>query len=75
MDPIGPFTRTQKGHVYALTVTDLFTKWVVGVPLKKSSAEVSKALVDTFYMYGAPKKIITDHGREFVNQVHTIFSI
>lgn len=52
-------------------MTDLFTKWVVAYPLKdKSGASVARAIVDMIYTYGPPVKIITDQGREFINEVN-----
>jgi Integrase core domain len=70
IDLIGPFTKTKQGFVYVITMTDLFTKWVVAKPIcDKSAASVATVLVDTFYIHGPPRKIISDQGREFVNAV------
>lgn len=55
---------------YILTATDLFTKWVVAKPLQtKTAAEVSKKISNILFDYGLVDKIITDQGREFVNEV------
>ncbi len=71
VDLIGPFTMTAKGNRYVITMTDLFTKWVVAYPLKdKTGASVAKAIVKMIYTQGPPVKIITDQGREFVNEVN-----
>lgn len=70
MDLIGPLKKTMKDHQYVLTVTDLFTKWVIAEPLKcGSSTEVAEALVSNLYKFGMVRKIITDRGRAFVNEV------
>ncbi|CAM4530328.1 unnamed protein product [Leuciscus chuanchicus] len=53
MDLIGPLKKTMKDHQYVLTVTDLFTKWVIAEPLKcGSSTEVAEALVSKLYTFG-----------------------
>ncbi|KAJ8352213.1 hypothetical protein SKAU_G00236890 [Synaphobranchus kaupii] len=53
-----------------MTMTDLYTKWVVAEPLRsKTASEVSAALVNKLYTFGMVRKIITDQGKEFVNQV------
>ncbi len=61
----GPYWSTEKNtvkdHQYILTVTDLFTKWVIAEPLKcGSSTEVAEALVSKLYTFGMVRKIITD---------------
>ncbi len=39
-------------------------------PLKsKSALEVAKNLCTVIYRHGCPKRILSDQGREFVNQV------
>ncbi|KAA8592997.1 hypothetical protein FQN60_018452 [Etheostoma spectabile] len=71
MDLIGPLKKTLKDNQYVLTVTDLFTKWVIAVPLKfASSTEVAEALVPKLYTCGMVRKIITDRGCAFVNELN-----
>lgn len=70
MDFIGPLRETEKKNRYVLTMTDLYTKWVVAEPMQtKSASEVSAALISKMYLFGMIRKIISDQGREFVNQV------
>ncbi|KAL2076938.1 hypothetical protein ACEWY4_016155 [Coilia grayii] len=65
MDLIGPLKKTQKGHQYVLTVTDLFTKWVVAEPLKcGSSTEVAEALVPKLYTFDGGSLEIADPEEE-----------
>ena len=70
IDLMGPFPVTSEGNRYVCTVTDLFTKWVFAraVP-SKSAASVADVLLQLVYSYGPPRKMISDQGREFVNQV------
>lgn len=70
MDLIGPLKETARGKKYILTMTDLFSKFVIAEPLQsKSAVEVSAAITAKFYMFGMVSKVITDQGREFVNEV------
>ena len=71
IDLIEAPTTSNKGNKYLLTQTDYFTKYVEAVPLlDKSAASVAKALFSTFCRHGAPVHVISDQGREFVNQVN-----
>uniref|UniRef100_A0A3B3DAL4 Integrase catalytic domain-containing protein n=1 Tax=Oryzias melastigma TaxID=30732 RepID=A0A3B3DAL4_ORYME len=75
MDLIGPFLETAQGNRYILTMTDLFTKWVIAEPLKsKTATEVSPILIKKLYTFGMVKKIITNQGSEFVNQLNDSIS-
>ena len=66
---------TKNGFKHILTATDYFTKWVEAYPLRDKSADsVVKCLHDIFFRHGASKCILTDQGREFVNQVIIHFS-
>uniref|UniRef100_A0A8C1R0T5 Gypsy retrotransposon integrase-like protein 1 n=1 Tax=Cyprinus carpio TaxID=7962 RepID=A0A8C1R0T5_CYPCA len=66
MDLMGPFPVTPQGNSYVLTMTDLFTKWVIAEPLKnKTAPEVAAVVLDKLFEFGAVERIITDQGREF----------
>ena len=53
-----------------MTITDLFTKWVIAKRLcNKTGSEVSKKVVGALLDFGLAEKIITDRGREFVNDL------
>lgn len=56
---------------FILTATDLFTKWVMARPLhNKTAAEVNRKIVSILMDFGLGDRIITDQGREFVNDVN-----
>uniref|UniRef100_A0A3B3QB65 Integrase catalytic domain-containing protein n=1 Tax=Paramormyrops kingsleyae TaxID=1676925 RepID=A0A3B3QB65_9TELE len=66
LDLIGPLTETSRGNRYVLTMTDLYTKWVIAEPLQSKTAhKVSLAVTTKLYMFGMVRKIITDQGKEF----------
>ena len=59
-----------KGNRYLLTMTDYFSKYVEAIPLPDNSAvSVSKGLYKAYCRHRAPAHIISDQGREFVNQL------
>ncbi|VTJ79148.1 Hypothetical predicted protein [Marmota monax] len=70
VDLMGPFHTSNRSHVYALIMTDLFTKWVMILPLcDVSASEISKAIINIFFLYGPPQKIIMDQRDEFIQQM------
>uniref|UniRef100_A0A1A7Z3E0 Gypsy retrotransposon integrase-like protein 1 n=1 Tax=Iconisemion striatum TaxID=60296 RepID=A0A1A7Z3E0_9TELE len=68
---IGPLPKTSSGFEYILTATDCLSKWVEAFPQKTNSAEeVSKNLCTMFYRHGWPKRILTNQGQEFADEVN-----
>uniref|UniRef100_A0A914HU08 RNA-directed DNA polymerase n=1 Tax=Globodera rostochiensis TaxID=31243 RepID=A0A914HU08_GLORO len=63
---IGP---SQSDFKYICVMVDHFTKYMIAEPIRDKSAEsVSKVLVEKMILiYGSPKKIHSDRGKEFVN--------
>ncbi|XP_057193905.1 plac8 onzin related protein 1 isoform X3 [Triplophysa rosa] len=76
LDLIGPLPETARTNKYVLTMTDLYTKWVIAEPMQsKTAAEVSAIITTKLYSFGIVRKIITDQGKEFVNKLNdSIFS-
>ncbi|XP_039072872.1 gypsy retrotransposon integrase-like protein 1 isoform X3 [Hyaena hyaena] len=71
VDLMGPFHASNRSHVYAIIMTDLFTKWVVILPLcDVLPSEISKAMVNIFFLYGPPQKIIMDQREEFIHEIN-----
>ncbi|XP_025059084.1 gypsy retrotransposon integrase-like protein 1 isoform X2 [Alligator sinensis] len=69
IDLMGPFDATSRSHVYVIIITDLFTKWLVVLPLADiSAAEIAKAVVSVFFLYGPPQKMAIDQEEELVDQ-------
>ena len=70
MDLVGKLTLTGGGNQYVCVMVDYFTKWTEAYPLKRKTAvEVTNCLFDFFYKFGAPKRLLTEQGKEFCNKV------
>lgn len=62
-----------KGYKYILTIIDIFSKYAYAIPLKtKSSREIMEAFTKLF-ITKRPKKLWTDQGSEFTNNLFTKF--
>ncbi|KAM4567054.1 uncharacterized protein PAE49_010515 [Odontesthes bonariensis] len=71
MDLKGPLPKTGDGFQYILTATDYFSKWVEAFPMKtKTAAEVGRHICSIIYRHGCPKRILSDEGRDFVNDLN-----
>ena len=74
VDVVGPLPRTRKGNEYIVTVLDVATRFVHGVPLRAVSAKaVVRSLKDFFTMFGVPTRVQTDGASYFTGQVFTSF--
>ena len=64
IDILGPFRpRTTRGHVYILTITDHFTRWVNAYPLRDATAvRIARCVVDFVAQFGLPKHLHSDQG-------------
>ncbi|WAR21137.1 POL4-like protein [Mya arenaria] len=68
-DLMGPFQETENGFRYIFTATDYYTKWVEAFPIQtKSAKHVSACIKKLLYRHGAMNAILTDQGREFINE-------
>ncbi|KAL2093134.1 hypothetical protein ACEWY4_010446 [Coilia grayii] len=70
MDLVGKVTPTKAGNQYICVIIDYYTKWAEAFPLPSKQADVvAECIVKFFYKFGAPKRILTNNGTEFVNEV------
>ena len=70
MDLIGPLKKTKDGDQYILTMTDYFSKYVETVALPdKQASTVARGIFQIYCRQGAPVRIVSDQGREFINEV------
>lgn len=68
LDLMGPLPRSKRGHTMLLVITCLFSKFSLLFPLRTGKAEkICEILEDQFMLYGAPKCIICDNGRQFIS--------
>ena len=73
MDLIGSFPESSIGNCYALTVICMLTGYTFCISISSKSADdVVRAYVDNVYSkYGGSRKILSDNGTEFKNQLFT----
>lgn len=71
IDTIGPFLKSDRGNVYAVTLQCELTKYVVIIPIPNKEAKtIAKAIFNNFILvYGPMKEIRTDMGTEYKNEV------
>src|SRR3984957_15227225 len=61
---------TARGNKNILVISDMFSKWPEAYPLSTKTAEaVADVLFSFVCRHGLPKKIQSDQGPEFINQV------
>ena len=71
-DILGPVTLTKDtSFKYILVMTDLFTKYVVTVPLADQTASsVAQAIMENWFLrFGMPDSLHTDQGTNFCSQL------
>jgi transposase InsO family protein len=75
MDLLGPFDPpTDRGNRYILVISDIFSKWTTAYAIpNKEAATVCKAFTDHANKFGYSRRIHSDRGTEFQNElVNTI---
>ena len=75
MDLIGEFRPpTSQGYKYALTVICMLAGFTWCIPIKsKNAEEIVKAYMrEIYYKYGGSRKILSDNGTEFKNDLFTL---
>ena len=71
MDVIGPLPLTMFGNKFILVFSDYLTKWPEAFAIQDQKAEtIAKIFVEKIiFNYGAPKKLITDQGTNFMSEL------
>ena len=71
IDIVSASKNSSTGHAKILTIMDLFTRWVIAVPLHRANAQsISDALfTQMFCQFGRLGRIHSDQGVEFVNDI------
>ncbi|CAD5227230.1 unnamed protein product [Bursaphelenchus xylophilus] len=64
LDLCGPLPKTDKGNLYILNMIDMFTKYIVSVPIPNATAEtVSQMILDKLiFIHGTPRAFLSDNG-------------
>ena len=70
-DLVGPFPRTKKRNIVALTCVDCFTHWPIFIALPNMKAEtVARAFLDSVICeHGCPRKLLSDRGTQFLAEL------
>ena len=71
VDLFGPLKSSEGGSKYVLVMTDALTKIVrlKAIPSKDATVVAQAILLDWIYVYGVPKIISSDQGKEFCNDL------
>ncbi|MFM7683964.1 MAG: RNase H-like domain-containing protein [Bacteroidota bacterium] len=70
MDLIFGLPKTTEGFCGILVIIEYLTKYPYAVPIKsKESKEIARNLFQYISMFGPPKEILSDQGKEFVNSI------
>lgn len=71
IDTIGPFTKSQHGNRYALTIQcDLSKYIIIRAIIDKQAKTLAKELVESFILvHGCPVQIKSDLGTEYKNEL------
>ena len=75
MDLFGPLRNGNGDQRYVLVITDAFTKIVrlASIPDKRASTIAAAVRDNWVYIFGAPRMILTDQGKEFCNEAGKAF--
>ena len=75
VDLIGKLPRSRKRYKYLIIFEDIFTKYIICVPIRKKIANVVKDAIENQLctIIGTPDTIISDNGKEFINETLRTF--
>jgi hypothetical protein len=62
--------RTREGYTEILSIMDMFTRYIILVPLKRADTEsvVEAILEHLIYNHGVPREVLTDSGQPFFSK-------
>ncbi len=70
IDLYGPLPCSSSGNIYIFTALDMFSKFLVNIPIaSKDALTVSSAVYQLVTMYGVCDTLIADQGSEFMAKV------
>jgi hypothetical protein len=70
IDMVGPLPETATGNKFIIVATDYLTKWPEARPAIDTTAATAAGFLyeDILSRHGAPKELLSDRGRTFLNQ-------
>jgi len=72
VDTIGPFPEDDNGNIYIIVCIDNFSRFVMLYAAKDATAKsAAEALVHFTGIFGVPGQILSDNGKQFVNDIIT----
>jgi transposase InsO family protein len=71
IDIVGPLKVTERGNKYIVVAMDYFSRWPEARAIKSANAETVATFIyeEIICRFGAPKKIQSDQGTHFVNEI------
>ena len=74
LDLFGPLKKSNNGNKYIMVMTDAFTKLteMAALPNKEAKTVAMAFFSQWVCRYSVPRRIVTDGGGEFVNQIHEV---
>ena len=70
VDLVGPLPTSTCGKRFIIVITDALTRYVFAQALPNKTAEaVAQALREFINVFGRPTQMVTDQGKEFLNEV------
>ncbi len=70
IDTIGPLPKDDLGNIYVLVIIDCFSRFIELYAVPDTSAPpAAKCVLQHLGRYGAPRRIRTDNGSQFVNEM------
>ena len=68
-DLIGPFPTSKAGFKYVIVFEDLFSKYIICIPLKNRKAQIiTKHLQNLCINFGTPEVFVSDNAKEFISE-------
>lgn len=70
MDLVFGLPETENGYKGIFVITEALSKYPYAVPIKsKTALEIARQFFNFICLFGPPKQIISDQGKEFVNSI------
>ena len=70
IDLVGGVPTTTEGYTGILVITEYLTKYPYAVPIRtKTAEEIARELFIYISLFGPPKELLSDQGREFLNRI------